>query len=152
MAKKLALLGAAILLLDGVVAAAWAASRSGPTSSSLSWRILRSYNARQIENAYIPVKAKGVYVIMNVAATNNAARPLMLSSSSIRLELNGVKYVLAPAGLQALGLAGDKVLADSSLRPAGSTSGWLAFDVPLKAAASVPELCLGGTCVPAPSV
>jgi hypothetical protein len=151
-AKKLALIGAVVLLLDVVAAAAWAASRSSSTDT-LSLRILRSYTSHQIKNAYVPVTAKGIYVIMDVAAKNNASRPVALGSDSIRLKLDGTKYVPASSGLQALELAGHKSLPGSSVGPAGTATGWLAFDVPLQAAASIPELCLdGATCLPAPAV
>jgi Domain of unknown function (DUF4352) len=168
-AKKLTVIGAVMLLLDVVAAAGWAASRSshasaaGRTASStgdasgqagsLSLRILRSYTSRQIKNAYVPVTAKGIYVIMDVAATNNGARVATLSGGGIKLELGGVKYALASGGVQGLELAGHKTLPGATVGPGTTASGWVAFDVPPKSAASVPELCFGeAACLPAPAV
>jgi len=169
-ARKLAVIGVVILLLDVVAAAGWAASRSSHSSvaatekfstrdanaeitDALSWRILRSYVSHQIKNGYVPVTAKGIYVVMDVAATNNATHVVTLSGGSIKLDLGGVKYALAAGGLQGLELAGRKPLPGATLAPAATTSGWVAFDVPVAAVPSVPELCLGeATCLPAPSV
>ena len=108
----------------------------------LSWRILRSYTARQIPNAYVPAKARGTYLIMEVSAVNTSAHPIALQTSLLDLRLGGTSQRLDAAALSALELAGHKGLSTTDLAPNEAAAGWVVFDVAPRLAGSKPVLGL----------
>jgi hypothetical protein len=131
---------------ESTVATGTSTSAAGTTPSPagrMKWQVLTSYTSHRIQNAYVPSTAHGIYVIMNVAATNEASREVMLDSDQIELALGGRRYDLDPHGLSALELAGHGLLAGARFGPAGTATGWVVFDVPPGAATSAAELCLG---------
>jgi hypothetical protein len=173
MAKKLALLGLVLLGIDVVGIGVWSVSRTGhppaasavrlpaaPSTSAhldgkrvvpatLALRIVRLYSARRIENAYLPAHAKGVYVIMDVAATNGTTANLPLASALIRLVIDQSSYPPSSDGVAGLELSGHKTLASTELPPATTVSRWIAFDIPVSELASPTSLCYGQrACVP----
>lgn len=118
-----------------------ATSASGP--DGLSWRIVASYTARRIVNAYLPpARASGIYLIMDVRTTNGSGHTVVLDSRHLSLDLAGARYPLDAAAVSALELAGHRGLSGTGLGPETTTSGWVVFDVPPTAVASTPRLCL----------
>jgi Domain of unknown function (DUF4352) len=179
-AKKLLLIGSVFLVVDVLALAGWRVSHSGSIKTSktaalsssrsttvragpsplresqrlatepLTWRVVRSITARHIQNSYVTVTAKGIYLIMDVVATNTSSQGVTLSSKGINLELAGEAYPLDSDGVSGLELAGRRPLNGIQLAPATSAAGWVAFDVPRTAITSKPELCLDRQSCPAP--
>jgi hypothetical protein len=156
MDKRLMLVGLVILLI--VVAVGWtferpgtpahraagqAASSSGAAgAASLRWRIVRSYTARRIVNAYLPpTRANGVYLIMDISTTNGSGHTIVLAPSHVSLDLAGARYQVDAAAVSALELAGHRSLSGTGLGPETTTSGWVVFDVPPAAVAAQPQVC-----------
>ncbi len=112
-------------------------------NGSLSWRILRSYTARRIQNAYVPSTARGTYLIMEVSALNTSGHPVALRPSQLDVRLDGTANPLDAAALAALELAGHKGLSTTDLAPHEIAAGWVVFDVAPRVAGSKPTLGLG---------
>jgi len=104
--------------------------------------VLSSYTAHRIQNEYLPATASGVYLIMDVSATNGASQVVKLTNVQLKVDLGGAKYPPDAHGLSALELSGHGLLTGSNLAPASTRSGWLVFDVPPAAAKATPQLCL----------
>jgi hypothetical protein len=176
-AKRLFLIGSLILVVDLVVLAGWwvnrdthsspvlSASVRSPASANgagshvrnaqrvvadpLSWRVVSSYTARQIKNEYLPFTAKGIYLIMDVAATNAGGNAVTLNGKSIKLKVGQTEYPLNVNALAGLELSGRKPISGTDLSPARTATGWVVFDVPRTTATSASELCLDEqTCLP----
>jgi len=127
---------------------------TGIVPSSLSWRILASRTTRRIVNAYLPpMTARGIYLIMDVVATNGTRGAVTLKNDQIALDIGGSAYRLDSGALSSLELAGHKALSGTTLRPDATVEGWVVFDVPQTAATATPRLCLGTRAAdrPAPS-
>jgi len=141
-AAKLALFGSVSLV--AVLAVGWAltGNAGGKAHNGVSLHVLRSYTAHRIENAYLPATANGVYLIMDVSATNGASHVVALTSLELKLDLGGARYQPDAHGLSALELSGHGLLTATNLAPASTASGWLVFDVPPAAATATPQLCL----------
>lgn len=125
-------------------------SERGPlrrvAAAGLSLRVVGSSTATRIVNEYLPpVEASGVFVLVEVAASNATGETAALAGDELGLRLGGVRYPVDAAALAALELAGHRALAGADLAPGATTSGWLVFDVPTAAAGSTPEVCLSGT-------
>lgn len=118
-------------------------SRPGLHGGELTMRILRSYTARQIGNQYLESTAHGIYVIVNMAATNGTRRPLSLDVDKLMLKAGNAEYEQDPRSVAALELGGRPGLYVFNLRPTATTSGWLAFDVPSMTLQSSSEVCVG---------
>jgi hypothetical protein len=124
---------------------------AGVIPDSLRWHILSSHTTRRIENEYLPPStAHGVYLIMDVAATNGTSGSVRLDDDQLGLDLDGTEYPLDAAALSSLELAGHKALSGTTLAPEATTEGWLVFDVPRTAITSTARLCLGVRAVGAP--
>lgn len=108
----------------------------------LSLRVLHSYTTHDIKNEYVPSTARGIYLVMDVTATNRSEHAVALDSGQIRLTLGGRRYKVSADALTALDLTGHTTFSASSLLPSASVSGWVAFDVPAGALAERPQLCL----------
>jgi Domain of unknown function (DUF4352) len=125
-------------------------------SAGTTLRVLSSSTTTRIVNAYLPpLQATGVFLLLDLAATNTSDDPASLASGELGLWLGGVRYPVDSAALAALELAGHRTLAGAELAPGAATSGWLVFDVPAQAAGDTPQVCLapagsapsgGGTC------
>jgi len=110
--------------------------------SSVSWHILASRTTRQIQNEYLPPStASGIFLIMDVAATNATRDVVTLHDDQVALDIDGSEYPLDSAALSALELAGHKALS-GTLGPEATAAGWVVFDVPRAAIAARPRLCL----------
>jgi hypothetical protein len=176
-AKRIFLIGSLILAIDLVVFAGWWVNRATPSSQarassarsttsangagskvmeapravagSLSWRVVSSYTARQIKNEYLPFTAKGIYLIMDVAATNEGSQPVTVIGNHIKLRVGQVEFPLNANGLAGLELSGHKPISGIDLGPARTATGWVVFDVPKTTVTATSELCLDGqTCLP----
>ena len=167
MSRGLVWIGVLMLVVVGVVG--WMVTRGKPTSiaagraparsasnsrstsgaagvlpSSLTWHILSSHTTRRIENEYLPAStARGVYLIMDVAATNGTRNVVALDNDQLDLDLDGTEYPLDATALSSLELAGHRALTAATLGPEATAEGWLVFDVPRAAITSTPRLCLG---------
>jgi Domain of unknown function (DUF4352) len=114
------------------------------SADSVTWQILSSHTTRRIENEYLPAStAHGVYLIMDVTATNGTSSVVNLANDHLDLDLGGTEYPLDATALSSLELAGHKALSGATLDPEGTAQGWLVFDVPPAAIRSTPRLCLG---------
>jgi hypothetical protein len=111
-------------------------------ADGLAWRIRSSTTTHVIQNEYLPATATGVYLVLDVAATNDGERALVLDPSQLRLELAGSSYAVSASALTALELAGRVTFPATTLAPGASAAGTLVFDVPPAAAGAAPELCL----------
>ncbi len=138
--------GVAILIAVGIglslrpTEAAPAASAS-VTVDAVTWRILNSDTTRRIENQYLGSTAKGIYLIMKIAATNGTGRWLSLSNDQVELEVKGTEYLPDASALNALELGGRNTLPAADLGPTTTATGWVAFDVAPTALRSHPQLC-----------
>jgi Domain of unknown function (DUF4352) len=166
MSKRLFFLGSVLLLAVAVTAVL---TRPGGTSSTssvvrsstspdgtpgglragsraiadpLSLHILHSYTTRQIKNEYVPSTAHGVYLVIDVAATNTTHHLVTFDGGQFSLEIDGTRYIPSTDALTALDVSGHTTFAEDDLEPSASASGWVAFDVPAGALASSPRLCL----------
>ncbi len=125
--------------------------QAGPAiANPLSLHVLRSYTTHDIKNEYVPSTAHGIFLVMDISATNMTGHAVTFDGGQIRLSLGGTRYRASPAALTALDLTGHTTFSENNLEPSASTSGWVAFDVPAGALASSPHLCLdergpGGT-------
>ena len=124
---------------DGAPAQVRASGRA--VADPLSLHVLRSYTTREIKNQYVPSTAHGIYLVMDVSATNEAGHTVTFDGQ-IALNLDGTRYSPSTTALTALDLSGHSTFAESDLEPSASTTGWVAFDVPAGAVASNPQLCL----------
>jgi hypothetical protein len=112
---------------------------------SLTWRVLSSHTARRIRNQYVGSTASGIYLIVNVAATNRNRRPVPLNRAHAKLEVKGAVYLPDATAVLALDLSGHKTLSYSQqLGPRATASVWIAFDVAPSAINSTPQVCLQG--------
>lgn len=125
---------------DGTPTGVQAGSRA--LEDPLSLHILRSYTTHEIKNEYVPSTAHGVYLVVDVSATNTTHHAVTFDGGQISLEIDGVRYVPSADALTALDVSGRTTFAEDELEPATSSSGWVAFDVPAAALASSPQLCL----------
>jgi hypothetical protein len=113
--------------------------------AGLTLRVVGSSTAGRIVNEYLPpVEAKGVFLLVDVTASNARSEPTVFASGQLGLRLAGVRYPVDSAALAALELAGHRALAGADVAPGATTNGWLVFDVPTDAAGSTPEVCLSG--------
>lgn len=113
--------------------------------AGLTLRVVGSSTAGRIVNEYLPpLEAKGVFLLVEVAASNATGETAVFASGQLGLWLAGVRYPVDSAALAALELAGHRALAGADIAPGATTSGWLVFDVPTDAAGSSPEVCLWG--------
>jgi Domain of unknown function (DUF4352) len=108
----------------------------------VSWRVLSDHTSARIQNEYLPATAKGIYLIMDVSATNKASTTVTVGNDVIELNLDGTVYQPSTNGVTALELGGDRLLSDLVLDPGATGTGWVAFDVPPSSAGSSPQLCL----------
>jgi hypothetical protein len=108
----------------------------------LSLHVLRSYTTRAIKNQYVPSTAHGVYLVMDVTATNTTGHAVTFDGGQISLSLDGTRYAPSPDALTALDLTGHSTFAENDLEPSASASGWVAFDVPSGVLTSTAQLCL----------
>ena len=125
---------------DGSAAGVKAGSRA--LADPLSLHVLRSYTTREIKNEYVPSTAHGVYLVIDVSATNTTHHAVTFDGGQISLEIDGTRYVPSADALTALDVSGQTTFAEDDLEPAASASGWVAFDVPADAVTSNPQLCL----------
>jgi hypothetical protein len=150
MGKQTMLFGFAILLVAGGIgfslkpSKAASASSKSVTVDAVTWRVLSSHTARHIENQYLGSTATGIYLIVNIAATNRSNQPLSLSNNQAELKVKGTEYLPDPSALNALELAGRSTLSLTDLGPANTATGWVAFDVAPSAISSNPRLCFHG--------
>jgi Domain of unknown function (DUF4352) len=112
-------------------------------TGALTWQILSSATSQLIKNQYLPATAKGLFLILDVAATDSGEAPVLLNGNHIELKLGGAEYAPDSAGDTALNLGGHKLLSDVDLDAGATATGWIAFDIPATADVSSPELCLG---------
>ncbi len=110
----------------------------------LTWHILSTHTTRRIENQYLPSVASGVYVVMDITATNATGHTVPLDTHRVDLELGRIEYPLDSRALSALALAGDKTFSVTDLAPKGTATGWVVFDVPPRAVAATHQLCIAG--------
>jgi hypothetical protein len=146
MGTKAMLAGFAILIAVGIglslrPSEAAPASSASVTVDSVTWRVLNSGTTRRIENQYLGSTAKGIYLIMKIAATNGSGQWVNLSSDQAELEVNGADYLPDTSALNALELGGRSTLPATGLGPATTATGWVAFDVAPTALRSDPKLC-----------
>jgi hypothetical protein len=151
MGKKTMLSGLAILVLLGGVGLSLKPTKAAPASSqtvtvdSITWQILSSDTARRIENQYLGSTAKGIYLMVNIAATNSTYQSVRLSNDQAELEVKGTTYPPDPSALTALELGGHNTLSTTDLGPTTTATGWVAYDVPPSALRSNPHLCIHET-------
>jgi len=138
--------GLAILIAVGIglslrpTEAAPASSQS-VTVDAVTYRILSSDTTRRIENQYLASTAKGIYLIMKLAATNGTGHWVSLSNDQAELEVKGTEYLPDASAINALELGGRNTLPASELGPTTTATGWVAFDVAPTALRSNPRLC-----------
>lgn len=111
-------------------------------SGPLALHVLRSYTTHRIKNQYVPSTAHGVYLVMDVAATNTTGHTVTFDGGQISLNLDGTRYAPSADALTALDLTGHTTFAEDDLGPSASATGWVVFDVPAGSVASSLELCL----------
>jgi len=110
-------------------------------SATTTWRVLSSYTAHRIANAYLDTTANGIYMIVKIAATNSTSRSMTLSVDQVFFDAGGARYAPDPDSITALELGGHPELAVPDLAPEGTTTGWVAFDVPPTALGSDAQVC-----------
>ena len=111
---------------------------------TVTWRVLNSDTSHRIGNQYLAATATGVYLIVEVAATNSTSRPVTVHSDQVKLEASGNEYRPDPGSLTALELGGHRTLSLADLDPTVTATGWIAFDVPPQVIHSDPRVCFGG--------
>lgn len=111
--------------------------RVGP----LTWRVVSAHRSRRIQNEYLDATAVGVYLILELAATNDTGGAVLPGSDRVSLKIGRVDYRPDPTSLGSLELAGLKSIPETALGPARTTSGWIAFDVPLSVGDSPAAVC-----------
>jgi hypothetical protein len=118
---------------------------SGRVASAgiMTWRVVSSYTAHRIENQYLDTTARGIYIIVKIAATNGTSRPLAFSADQVSFESGGTDYAPDPGSVASLELGGHPELSASALGPAATTTGWVAFDVPPSAISARSQVCFG---------
>src|SRR5579871_6813653 len=125
---------------DGTQAHVRASGRAIP--DPLSLHVVRSYTTHAIRNQYVPSTAHGVFLVMDVTATNTTGHVVAFDGGQISLTLNGTRYSPSPNALTALDLSGHTTFAEDDLEPSASATGWVAFDVPPGVLTSSAQLCL----------
>jgi hypothetical protein len=112
---------------------------------SITWHITGTYTTRRIDNAYgVASVAHGIFLVVNVVASNATAQSIPLDGDYVDLQLAGARYPLEAAAISALELAGHRTL-PPTLAAGATATGSLVFDVPPSAVGSTPQLCLGPT-------
>jgi Domain of unknown function (DUF4352) len=119
-----------------------AGARAG--GDALMLHVVRSYTAHRIDNPYVASTANGIYLIIDVSATNPTGHSVLLNSGEITLELGGARYSPSAAALTALDLTDHATFSNTELEPSATGTGWVAFDVAPAAVDSSPQLCLAG--------
>jgi hypothetical protein len=118
-------------------------SAASAPRGTLTWRVVRFYTAHRIENQYLDTTARGVYMIVKIAATNRTGRPMALGADEVSFKAGGTDYAPDPGSVASLELGGHRELSASALGPAATTTGWVAFDVPASAISAHSRVCLG---------
>jgi hypothetical protein len=119
---------------------------AGSTSASagpMTWRVVSFYTAHRIRNQYLDTTARGIYMIVKIAATNGTSRPMAFGADQVRFEAGGTDYAPDPDSVASLELGGHPELSASALGPAATTTGWVAFDVPPSAISPSSQVCFG---------
>ncbi len=117
---------------DGTSSGVQAGARA--IADPLTLHILSSYTTHQIKNEYVPSVAQGVYLVVDVSATNTTGHAVAFDGGQISLEIDGTRYTPSADALTALDVSGHATFAEDDLEPSASTSGWVAFDVPVRRA------------------
>lgn len=111
-------------------------------ANSLEWQVLSIKSAPTIANAYLPTRARGLFLIVHVRETNSTERQVSVASDRLVVELGDGTYGESVSGNSALELSGRSLLPTNELAPASSVTGWASFDVPAGANLSSPRLCV----------
>jgi hypothetical protein len=147
MSKTLVVVGLAMLVGVAVVGVKLtnrsAIVHASSPGGAMTMRVLSSYTARRIESQYLDSTASGVYVVVKIVATNRSGRPLTPSDDEVSFKANRSEYPPDTRPLAALELGGHPELSVVGLRPAATTSGWVAFDVPRYTRRAGSEVCVG---------
>jgi hypothetical protein len=114
----------------------------------LTWRIVSFHTAQEITDAYLDATARGIYMIVEIAVTNDGETSAAGNDVRVTLELGGTEYGPDQSSVNALDLAGHKGLVVSDLRHAGTVSGWTAFDVPRERRALPARICFSVLAAP----
>jgi hypothetical protein len=151
--KRLILVGIAVLVV-ALVGASLESNATKPASAlstprgtapetrGLVWRVVSARTARRIANQYVPATARGIYVILDVRATNATRHIVSLEGDQLKLDLGQSVYPVDVGAVTALELAGHRTLPHTDLGPRVTSSGWVAFDVAPTATKSRAQLCI----------
>jgi hypothetical protein len=151
--KRMVLVGVAVVVV-ALVGASLESNATNPASAlstprgtalemrGLVWRIVSAQTARRIVNQYVPATARGIFVILDVRATNATRHIVSLEDDQLKLALGRSVYPVDTSAVAALELAGHRTLPHTDLGPRVTSSGWIAFDVAPTATKSRAQLCI----------
>jgi hypothetical protein len=143
--KRMVLVGVVVLVV-ALVGAALDSNATKPASAletrGVIWRVVSARTTRRIVNQYVPATARGIFVILDVRATNATRHIVSLEGDQLKLALGRSVYPVDSSAVAALELAGHRTLPHTDLGPRVTSSGLIAFDVAPTATTSRAQLCI----------